>query len=135
MQTEKEADEPRPAPMGSVDRALRLNEGLRIYSQSPFPKLTKLGGNHLSPPCVNIMYRYKKASEATLAFGDTVSGIDLSRMPSISVWSRVSPCSSPGVTPLVRSQGKSSNLHSNLKSSTSTKWTDTFPSCRGVVRE
>ena len=30
MQTEKEADEPRPAPMGRVDRALRLNEGLGV---------------------------------------------------------------------------------------------------------
>jgi hypothetical protein len=31
-QTEKQADEPRPAPIGSVDRAVRLNEGLRIWS-------------------------------------------------------------------------------------------------------
>jgi len=38
MQTEKEADEPRPAPMGRVERALRLNEGLRVYVISPpFP--------------------------------------------------------------------------------------------------
>lgn len=28
MQTEKDADEPRPAPIGRVARALRLNEGL-----------------------------------------------------------------------------------------------------------
>ena len=31
MQTEKEADEPRPAPMGRVDRALRPNEGQGEY--------------------------------------------------------------------------------------------------------
>lgn len=36
MQTEKEADDPRPAPMGSVDRALRLNEGLRVHIVSPY---------------------------------------------------------------------------------------------------
>jgi hypothetical protein len=27
-QVEKEAEEPRPAPMGKVDRAVKLNEGL-----------------------------------------------------------------------------------------------------------
>ena len=34
MQTEKDADEPRPAPIGRVDRALRLNEGLITHTIS-----------------------------------------------------------------------------------------------------
>jgi len=39
IQTEKEADEPRPAPMGRVDRELRLNEGLRERIVNLRPKM------------------------------------------------------------------------------------------------
>lgn len=34
IQTEKDADEPRPAPIGRVDRALRLKEGLTVHTIS-----------------------------------------------------------------------------------------------------
>jgi hypothetical protein len=67
-QTEKDAEEPRPAPIGRVARAVKLNEGLRdinIYTRA----METFNETHLLLVPAMTIYKYKKAKAAALAFG------------------------------------------------------------------
>lgn len=55
MRAEKVVGGLRLTPMGSVDRTLRLNEGLGRKQSTPIHNFTKLEGTYFSPPFVSIM--------------------------------------------------------------------------------
>jgi hypothetical protein len=68
VQAEYEAELPRPAPTGSVDLTVRLNDGLNQSQSELFARQSKRStGNYLSPPCAITMYKYKNVTAAALA--------------------------------------------------------------------
>jgi hypothetical protein len=66
VQVENEAELPRPAPTGSVDLTVKLNDGL--YQCQPELFVRQLStGSYLSPPCAITMYKYKNVTAEALA--------------------------------------------------------------------
>jgi hypothetical protein len=68
VQVVNEAELPRPAPTGSVDLTVKLNDGLNQCQSELFVRQLKGStGSYLSPPCAITMYKYKNVTAAALA--------------------------------------------------------------------